>query len=115
MALDVFDPASTPARAGSMQAQLPAWERLLLDYPDERFCQQMAGMIRHGCLLGYDGPLRHSDRLAANLPIDAAGHTHLRREIAARLAEGRLTIVGRNQPLVESPIGVVPKPRSTKL
>ncbi|SPO26379.1 uncharacterized protein UTRI_03968 [Ustilago trichophora] len=115
LARDVFDPDSSPARIGSMQTQLHAWRRLLQDYPDERFRSQVAGMIEHGCLLGYNGPLRGSNRPASNLPIDDAGHAHLRREIAARLEEGRLTIVGHDQPLVESPIGVVPKPRSSKL
>ncbi|SOV05166.1 uncharacterized protein UDID_17854 [Ustilago sp. UG-2017a] len=113
--LDAFDPTTSPARIGSMQLQLLAWERHLLDYPDKRYHTQMAGMIQHGCLLGYDGPLRQANRRIANLPIDADGHAHLCREITARLAEGRLTVVPATSALVESPIGVVPKPRSVKL
>ncbi|SOV04182.1 uncharacterized protein UDID_17023 [Ustilago sp. UG-2017a] len=113
--LDAFDPTTSLARIGSMQLQLPAWECLLLDYPDKRYRTQMAGMIQHGCLLGYDGPLRQANRRVANLPIDTDGHAHLHREITARLAEGRLTVVPATSALVESPIGVVPKPRSIKL
>ncbi|KAJ1040695.1 hypothetical protein NDA10_003378 [Ustilago hordei] len=113
--LDAFDPTTSPARIGSMQLQLPAWERLLLDYPDKCYCMQMAGMIQHGCLLGYDGPLCQANHRIANLPIDADGHAHLRHEITTRLAEGRLTVVPATSALVESPIGVIPKPRSVKL
>ncbi|SOV04123.1 uncharacterized protein UDID_19636 [Ustilago sp. UG-2017a] len=113
--LDAFDPTMSPARIGSMQLQLPAWERLLLDYPDKRYHTQMAGMIQHGCLLGYDGPLRQANRRVANLPIDADGHAHLCREITTRLAEGWLTVVPATSAFVESPIGVIPKPRSIKL
>ncbi|KAJ1043663.1 hypothetical protein NDA10_000865 [Ustilago hordei] len=113
--LDTFDPTTSPARIGSMQLQLPAWERLLLDYPDKRYCTQMASMIQHSCLLGYDGPLHQANRHVANLPIDTDGHAHLCRENTACLAEGQLTMVLATSALVESPIGVVPKPRSVKL
>ena len=72
-------------------------------------------MIRHGCLLGYDSLLRNANHSARNLPIPAEGHMHIRRELDARLREGHLTIIPPGTALVESPIGVVPKPRSTKL
>ncbi|SYW81494.1 uncharacterized protein UHO2_00018 [Ustilago hordei] len=113
--LDAFDPTTSPARISSMQLQLLAWERLLLDYPDKRYCTQMASMIQHSCLLGYDGPLHQANRHVANLPIDADGHAHLCCEITACLAEGQLTMVLATSALVELPIGVVPKPRSIKL
>ncbi|KAJ1021205.1 hypothetical protein NDA18_005446 [Ustilago nuda] len=112
---DVFDPTSSPACFGSMQARLHAWFELLNGYPDPWFIHQLTGMIQFGCLLGYDGPLRNTSRHTPNLPTDQAGHEHLHREIAARLKEGRLSVVQPGQPLVESPIGVVPKPRSSKL
>ncbi|SPO21466.1 uncharacterized protein UTRI_10045 [Ustilago trichophora] len=112
---DVFDPTTNPARQGSMQERSQAWSTLLHLYPDPVFRRQLLGMVQHGCLLGYDGPLRGADRHCANLPIPPAGHSHLRMEIDARLAEGRLSIMAPGTALVESPIGVVPKPRSTKL
>ncbi|SPC64150.1 uncharacterized protein UHOD_11689 [Ustilago sp. UG-2017b] len=112
---DVFDPDIEPARFGSMQDCADNWYRLLRRYPSGTFQRQLLGMIRHGCLLGYDGPLRNAKRSARNLPIPAEGHTHIRRELDARLREGHLTIIPPGTALVESPIGVVPKPRSTKL
>ncbi|SOV09941.1 uncharacterized protein UDID_19582 [Ustilago sp. UG-2017a] len=114
-AADVFDPDIEPARFGSMQDCADNWDRLLRRYPSGIFRRQLLGMIWHGCLLGYDGPLHNADRLARNLPIPAEGHTHIRRELDTRLREGRLTIIPPGTALVESPIGVVPKPQSTKL
>ncbi|SYW82261.1 uncharacterized protein UHO2_00746 [Ustilago hordei] len=111
----VFDPALQPARHSSMQECAFAWSTLLNLYPDPIYHRQLLGMIEHGCLLGYDGPLRNADRRSDNLPISSVGHSHLQKEIAARLAEGRLSIIPASTNLVESPIGVVPKPRSTKL
>jgi hypothetical protein len=111
---DIFVPSDSPARHGSMQEQLPAWELLLRNYPDPVFRRQMVGSIRHGVRIGYEGILTSADRRVGNLPIDSAGHAHIRREVEARLGEGRLSIIPDSAPLVESPIGVVPKPRSTK-
>ncbi|CDS01520.1 hypothetical protein [Sporisorium scitamineum] len=45
LARDAFDPSSSLAHVGSMQAQLLAWERLLQDYPDDCFRDQMVSMI----------------------------------------------------------------------
>ncbi|KAJ1030725.1 hypothetical protein NDA18_001963 [Ustilago nuda] len=115
LTLYAFDPTTLLACVGSMQLQQQAWERLLWDYPDERYRTQVTGMIHHGCTLGYDGPLRQANRHVANLPIDTDGHAHLRCEILTRLGKGRLTIVPPTSALIESPIGVIPKPRSAKL
>ncbi|SOV01576.1 uncharacterized protein UDID_18126 [Ustilago sp. UG-2017a] len=112
---DVFDPDIKPARFGSMQDCADNWDRLLRRYPSGIFRRQLLGMIWHGCLLGYDGPLRNANRSACNLLVPAEGHTHIRRELDACLCEGRLTIIPPSTALVESPIGVVLKPRSTKL
>ncbi|CDR98913.1 hypothetical protein, partial [Sporisorium scitamineum] len=115
LATDVYDTSSTPAQFGSMQAQLHAWLCLLQDYPDVCYCDQMAGMIHHGCLLGYKGPLHNTNCLVTNLPISKDSHEHLCHKITAHLAEGHLMFVGPADVLVESPIGVVPKLCSTKL
>ncbi|KAJ1021728.1 hypothetical protein NDA13_005343 [Ustilago tritici] len=112
---NVFDPASQPARHGSMQECAFAWSTLLSLYPDPVYHCQLLGMTEHGCLLSNDGLLHNANRRSNNLPISSAGHSHLRREINACLAEGRLSIIPTGTNLVESPIGVVPKPRSTKL
>ncbi|KAJ1035817.1 hypothetical protein NDA13_000476 [Ustilago tritici] len=112
---NVFDPASQPARHGSMQEHAFAWSTLLSLYPDPVYRCQLLGMTEHGCLLGYDGPLCNADHCSNNLSISSASHSHLCREIDARLAEGHLSIIPAGTNLIESPIGVVPKPRSTKL
>ncbi|KAJ1018751.1 hypothetical protein NDA13_006438 [Ustilago tritici] len=112
---NVFNPALQPTRHSSMQERAFAWSTLLSLYPDPIYCCQLLGMTEHGCLLGYDRPLRNADRHSDNLPISLAGHSHLHREIDACLAEGRLSVIPAGTSLVESPIGVVPKPHSTKL
>ncbi|KAJ1017898.1 hypothetical protein NDA13_006511 [Ustilago tritici] len=112
---NVFDLALQPARHGSMQEHAFVWSTLLSLYPDPVYHHQLLGMTKHGCLLGYNGPLRNANRCSNNLPISLAGHSHLRREIDTRLAEGRLSIIPAGTNLIESPIRVVPKPRSTKL
>ncbi|UTT95266.1 hypothetical protein NDA17_002436 [Ustilago hordei] len=112
---NVFDPTSSPTHLGSMQAQLDAWQSLLHAYPNPYYTHQLLGMIQFGCLLGYDGPLCNCNCHTPNLPIDAIVHAHLQHELAARLAKGCLSVVHPKHTLAESPIGVVPKPRSSKL
>ncbi|SPO22535.1 uncharacterized protein UTRI_01213 [Ustilago trichophora] len=114
----IFSPSSQPARHGSIQASVDAWQVALADYPDRAFVDQLLGAIRHGILIGYSGPLRHSSRFGTvkNLPMDAVGAAHVRAELAARLEEGRIvTVEPHTCRLVCSPVGTVPKPRSTKL
>ncbi|EPQ25619.1 uncharacterized protein PFL1_06926 [Pseudozyma flocculosa PF-1] len=116
-ALPVFDPADSPATLGSLRAE--RWEPLLALYPDPEYRAQVLGALRHGIKLGYadDGPLRTATRLdVGNLPMDDEDRVHVRREIAARLAEGRLRLVlnPEAERLVCSPLGVVPKPNSDK-
>ncbi|KAJ1034111.1 hypothetical protein NDA18_000980 [Ustilago nuda] len=112
---DVFDPSTELVRFGSMQDCADNWDRLLHCYPSSTFRHQLLGMIRHGCLLGYNSLLHNADRSAHNLPITAEGHMHIRQELDACLREGHLTIIPPSAVLVESPIGVVPKPQTTKL
>ncbi|SYW78034.1 uncharacterized protein UBRO2_02226 [Ustilago bromivora] len=112
---NVFDPASQPARHGSMQEHAFVWSTLLSLYPDPIYHSQLLGMTEHGCLLSYDRPLCNADCHSNNLPISLAGHSHLHREIDTCLAEGHLSIILASTNLVELPIGMVPKPRSTKL
>ncbi|TKY91067.1 hypothetical protein EX895_000003 [Sporisorium graminicola] len=114
----LFDASQEPARQGSMQAALPAWDRMLASYPDQRVAQNLLGAIKHGILVGYSGPLQQCGRFESikNLPMDQAGRQHVDAEIQLRVAEGRLQEVDAHQrQLVCSPIGTVPKPRSTKL
>ncbi|KAJ1034848.1 hypothetical protein NDA13_001102 [Ustilago tritici] len=112
---NVFDPASQPSRHGSMQEHAFVWSTLLSLYPDPVYHHQLLGMTKHGCLLGYNRPLRNADCHSNNLPISSAGHSHLCREIDTCLAKGHLSIIPASNNLIELPIGVVPKPRSTKL
>ncbi|SNX86181.1 uncharacterized protein MEPE_04890 [Melanopsichium pennsylvanicum] len=111
----IFDVADVPATIGSLQLHL--WSHFLDLYPDQAFASQLRGALRHCVKLGYDGPLRSSARLeVANLPMDADDTFHLRREIDARLREGRLhhVVDPDGIQLVCSPVGVVPKPHSDK-
>ncbi|KAJ1029381.1 hypothetical protein NDA13_002632 [Ustilago tritici] len=112
---NVFDPASQPARHGSMQEHAFAWSTLLSLYPDPIYHCQLLGMTKHSCLLGYNGLLCNADCCSDNLPVSLTSHSHLHKEIDACLAEGHLSIILASTNLIESPIGVVPKPRSTKL
>lgn len=114
--LPIFDATDVPATVGTLDIRY--WSPFLDQYPDQVFAAQLRGALRHGVKLGYDGPLRTSARLdVANLPMPDAGVQHLRREIEARLAEGRLRRVDdpAASQLVCSPVGVVPKPHSDKL
>ncbi|SAM63391.1 uncharacterized protein UBRO_20164 [Ustilago bromivora] len=100
---------------GSLQLRL--WSQFLDRYPDQLFASQIKGALCHGTKLGYDGPLRSSDRLdVANLPMDSDDVSHLCHKIEARLQEGRLQHVDNPAAtrLVCSPVGVVPKPHSDK-
>ncbi|SNX81800.1 uncharacterized protein MEPE_00505 [Melanopsichium pennsylvanicum] len=111
----IFDVSDVPATVGSLQLRF--WSSFLDLYPDQAFATQLRGALRHGVKLGYDGPLRSSARLeVANLPMASDDVAHLRREIQARLEEGRLRHVADpgNINLVCSPVGVVPKPHSDK-
>lgn len=111
----IFSASKQPARQGSLQTRLTAWRALLAHYPCQSTIAQILGAIQHGVHIGYDGPLRGVSRAAPNLPMDAAGLAHVRRETEQRLLEGRLTIVTDLSGLVCSPIGTVPKPHSAKL
>ncbi|SAM83230.1 uncharacterized protein UBRO_20754 [Ustilago bromivora] len=84
-------------------------------YPDPIYHHQLLGMTEHGCLLSYDRPLCDANCCSNNLPISLAGHSHLCREINAHLAKGCLSIIPAGTNLIELPIGVLPKPCSTKL
>ncbi|KAJ1036641.1 hypothetical protein NDA13_000172 [Ustilago tritici] len=67
--------------------------------------------------MGYSGPLRHNTRLSVpNLRMGQDNELHLRQEIEARLLEGRLRPVQdpARSNLICSPVGVVPKPHSSK-
>ncbi|SPO24216.1 uncharacterized protein UTRI_03484 [Ustilago trichophora] len=113
--LPIFDVTDVPATVGTLQ--LRHWSRFLDLYPDRAFAAQLRGALQHSVKLGYNGPLCSSARLdAANLPMDPDDIHHLRREIEARLAEGRLRRVDDPAAiqLVCSPVGVVPKPHSDK-
>ncbi|SAM86242.1 uncharacterized protein UBRO_20968 [Ustilago bromivora] len=112
---NVFNPVSQPTRHSSMQEHAFAWSTLLSLYPDPVYCCQLLSMTEHGCLLGYDGLLCNAACCSDNLPISSAGHSHLCREIDARLAKGHLSVILASTNLIELPIGVVPKPHSTKL
>lgn len=114
--LPIFDPDDVPATTPMLVIR--AWEVLLADYPDQEVAQQLLGAIRHGVLLGYSGPLETSSRLSKrNLPMTEREKAHVRTEIIDRVRAGRLAVVPDPQKdqLVCSPIGVVPKPNSTKL
>ncbi|CDS82024.1 uncharacterized protein SPSC_00206 [Sporisorium scitamineum] len=118
IATPLHHPDNLPARYGSMQASDAAWEAALASYPDRRFADELLGAIRHGVLIGYDGPLRTQSRYThvRNLPTDQAGRAHIRAEVSARLQENRIVEVDPQAcQLVCSPVGTVPKPRSTKL
>ncbi|SAM86288.1 uncharacterized protein UBRO_20335 [Ustilago bromivora] len=114
-ASNVFNPASQPTRHGSMQEHAFAWSTLLSLYPDPVYCCQLLSMTEHSCLLGYNGLLCNAACCSDNLPISSAGHSHLCREIDACLAKGHPSVILAGTNLIESPIGVVPKPHSTKL
>ncbi|SOV04714.1 uncharacterized protein UDID_17171 [Ustilago sp. UG-2017a] len=118
VAAPLFHANGLSARYGTMQATAVNWSIALLTYPDRSFVDQLLGAIEHGIHLGYSGPLRSHGRFQAvkNLPMDAKGKSHIRSEIAMRLQEGRLLEVDPQQlHLVCSPVGTVPKPRSSKL
>ncbi|SYW82596.1 uncharacterized protein UBRO2_04718 [Ustilago bromivora] len=118
LAEPLYPSAGIPARHGSMQAAVGGWRHALRHYPDHSFVTQLLGAITYGVHLGYSGPLRQQSRYNAlrNLPMDHVGESHIQHEIATRLRESRLVEVAPQQySLVCSPIGVVPKPRSTKL
>ncbi|SNX87252.1 uncharacterized protein MEPE_05962 [Melanopsichium pennsylvanicum] len=102
----IFDVSDVPATVGSLQLRL--WSSFLDLYPDQAFATQLRGALRHGVKLGYNGPLRSAARLeVANLPMSSDDVAHLRREIQARLEEGRLCHVADpgNINLVCSPPG----------
>ncbi|SAM84183.1 uncharacterized protein UBRO_20815 [Ustilago bromivora] len=112
---NVFNPALQPTKHSSMQECAFAWSTLLSLYPDPVYHHQLLGMTEHSCLLSYDRPLRNAGHHSDNLPISSAGHSHLHREFDTCLAEGQLSIIPASTNLIELPIGVVPKPHSTKL
>ncbi|SYW86118.1 uncharacterized protein UBRO2_05838 [Ustilago bromivora] len=114
-ASNVFNPALQPTKHSSMQECAFAWSTLLSLYPDPVYHHQLLGMTEHSCLLSYDRPLRNAGHHSDNLPISSAGHSHLHREFDTCLAEGQLSIIPASTNLIELPIGVVPKPHSTKL
>ncbi|KAJ1028283.1 hypothetical protein NDA13_003726 [Ustilago tritici] len=89
---NVFDPASQPARHSSMQERAFAWSTLLSLYPDPVYRCQLLGMTKHGCLLGYDGPLRNANRRSDNLPISSAGHTAALPSVNADISPGFIRI-----------------------
>ncbi|SPO26927.1 uncharacterized protein UTRI_10674 [Ustilago trichophora] len=118
MPATLFDSNQKPARHGSMQEALPAWSQVLASYPDQHVAKNLLGAIKHGVSVGYSGPLQQHSRFESvkNLPMDQAGRQHIDAEIQLRLEEGRLQEVDPHQrQLVCSPVGTVPKPRSTKL
>ena len=91
--IPIFSSSDKPARFGSLQERQLAWSSLLATYPDAQVTAQIIGAIRHGVRIGYEGPLRSVGCPSRNLPMDKVGITHIRRETAQRLAEGRLTVV----------------------
>lgn len=115
IASPIFTSSELPARRGLLQTRSDAWAALLELYPCRSTVTQILGAIRHGVNIGYRSPLRGVSRLTPNLPMDAAGLAHVRRETEQRLLEGRLSVVPNTSGLVCSPIGTVPKPHSKKL
>lgn len=112
----IFDPNDSPATTPSLRLQ--AWMQLLQEYPDQEVVKQIVGAIKHGILLGYEGPLQDKSRISQRtLPMTEEGKRHVRMEIEDRLQSGRLVQVNspREIKLVCSPIGTVPKPNSSKL
>ncbi|SPO28963.1 uncharacterized protein UTRI_10233 [Ustilago trichophora] len=116
--LPLFDAGTCPARRGTMQQAAAAWHTILARYPDQLVAAQLLGGIKHGVNIGYNGPLATLPRYSGveNLPMDLNGRQHVAKEIQARILEDRLKQVEPSQcQLVCSPIGTVPKPRSSKL
>lgn len=112
----LFDPNDTPASAPILHHA--AWASLLCDYPNREVVKQALGAIKHGVVLGYEGPLVDQGREhQKNLPMEEQDINHVRMEIEDRLKSGRLQIVEDPSQiqLVCSPIGAVPKPGSSKL
>ncbi|SPO29085.1 uncharacterized protein UTRI_06034 [Ustilago trichophora] len=111
----IFDVSDTPATVGTLNIRY--WSPFLDLYPDQVFAAQLRGALQHGVKLGYSGQLCSAPRLEINnLPMDDDDVQHLRREIQARVQEGRLRPVDNPADinLVCSPVGVVPKPHSNK-
>lgn len=101
-----------------MQASISSWELALASYPDRHFVEQLVGTIHRGTHIAYSGPLRHQSHFISvkNLPMTTAGRAHVQSKIASCLQEGRLVEVDPAPlALVCSPVGTVPKPRSTRL
>ncbi|CCF54111.1 hypothetical protein NDA11_001428 [Ustilago hordei] len=107
-----------PSQYGTMQAALGYWAKVLLNYLDHPFINQLLGAIDHSVHLGYLGPLcSHSCfQSIKNLPMDNEGNAHIHSKVMLQVKEGQLLEVDPQQLcLVCSPVGTVPKLHSTRL
>jgi hypothetical protein len=83
------------------------WQEGLRDYPGN-LSEIIEGIIRYGCLLGYEGPDRHI--LSENLPTANNDPLTMERKIAEDLSCGRITVTDTSPPFISSPLGFAPKP-----
>jgi len=103
-----FDPADTPAFQSHLNHD--AWETLLAAYPEPDLPYFILGVIRHGALLGYTGPLRQSGRGPVrnhNMPTDAL--KAVRKQVSSAVAAGFTRVLSTTTGATFSPIGAVPK------
>ncbi len=104
----VFDASDSPALASPLVAD--AWSALLRDYPDRQFVDNLVGIIRHGALLGYTGPLRAAGRPpVANHSMDPHVLSAVRSQVRTAVSDGFTRAVQDTDSITFSPIGAVPK------
>lgn len=104
----VFDPQSRPAVESRLRPD--AWEHALEGYPDPVFVRNILGMIEHGAKLGYEGPLRGTDRpCKANHVMDDDALEAVRSSVKASCSAGYTRMRLPGEAVVYSPVGAVPK------
>lgn len=104
----VFDPAGSPATTSRLRPE--AWAHALQGYPDPAFVHNILGMIKHGAKLGYDGPLRGSDRpVPRNHNMSGEALTAVRTSVREACAKGFTRLKRPGEVSAQSPVGAVPK------
>jgi hypothetical protein len=85
---------------------LPSWEALLSQYPGS-LPVTLAGILKYGCQLGYNGPLQFI--LSQNLKSAYIDQSTISDKLTLDLALRRVVSRTPSFPFISSPLGLVPK------
>ena len=102
----VFNSSLPILKASPSPFIIHSWESLLSKYPGH-LPLTLAGILKYGCQIGYQGPLQLV--LSKNLKSSILDPSIIKVKLLDDLQLGRILSTSSDFPFISSPLGLVPK------